>query len=344
MVTYFLDDFTGSNGAAWSGNWTSFVSSTGASATIQSNKGRLNGGSSSGPSNKRAQRYSGSNLTDVEISGKLVLTTTNNSGVEVWVRADNVTPDNGNGYFLTFRLGSAVTLSKGSGFTYPTIATVTGFNIAQNTEYGFRLYAVGTTIKAKVWATSGAEPGSYQVSTTDSTHTGSGLTILIANNGGAAGMIADFDDVKLTDGTDNQFTYTGSCTPTAGTFSRNLVTKNPFTGSVTATGLWSYIKVVTRVFTGSITSNGPFKKIGQKVLTGSSTAFGDQYKRTPKTLTGAVTGSGVFRKAFVRKFVGSITTAGTVAATFAGRVFGRPGIVKVTVEKAGAVRMRARRG
>lgn len=350
MVTYFLDDFTGTNGAAWSSNWASQVSSTGASATIQANKGRLNGGTSSGASNKRAQKYTGSNLTDVEISGKVTLTTTNTSGVEIWVRADNVTPDNGNGYFIALRLGQPALLLKGAGFTYPTIGgtgnngVITAFNFAQNTEYGFRLYAVGSTIKAKVWATSGSEPGSYQITVTDTTHSGSGLTLVIANNSAASGMIADFDDMKLTNGQDNQFTFTGTCTPTNGTFMRNLVTKVPFTGTITSTGAWSYLKVVPKVFTGTITSTGAFLKLVQKVLTGTVASSGNVIKTVPKTFTGSTTASGFYRKAFVRKFTGTITSVGTATVTFAGRIFGRPGIVKVIVEKAGAVRMRARRG
>lgn len=350
MVTYFLDDFTGTNGAAWSANWSSQVSSTGASATIQANKGRLNGGTSSGASNKRCQRYSGTNLTDVEISGKVTLTTTNTSGVEVWVRADNVTPDNGNGYFISMRLGQPALLLKGAGFTYPTIGgtgnngVITGFNFAQNTEYGFRLYAVGSTIKAKVWATSGAEPGSYQITVTDTSHTGSGLTLLAANNSAASGMIADFDDVKLTDGTDNQFTFTGTCTATNGVFMRNLVTKVPFTGTITSSGAWSYMKVTAKAFAGVITSTGALLKKPQKILSGVTASFGTVIKTTPKTFTGSSTASGFYKKAFVRKFTGTITSTGNAVIAFAGRIFGRPGIVKVTVEKAGAVRMRARRG
>lgn len=344
MVTYFLDDFTGSNGSAWNAsNWTSHVSSTGASATIQSNQGRLSAGTSAGGSNKRSQKYAGANLTDVEISGKVTLPTTNGSSAEVWVRTDAVTPDSGNGYFLTFRIGSAVTLSKGAGFTYPSLGS-TSVTVSQNTQYGFRLYAVGSSIKAKVWATSGSEPSSYQVSVTDTTHSGSGLTILTANNGVATGMIADFDDVKLTDGTDNQFTYVGSIAPTAGTFRRNLVTKNAFTGSSTPVGVWSYIKVVTRVFTGATTAVGVVRRSALKILTGSALPVGFHRKDMRRTFNASITSTGVFRKAFVRKFIGTIATVGTATVNFAGRVFGRPGIVRVTVEKAGQVRMRARRG
>lgn len=199
MAVIFTETFTGSNGSGWGANWTSAVTGTGASATIQSNKGRHNAGTSS--SGKKVDRYSGSNQTDVEFVGKLTFNSSSTAGaVEVWIRGDNAA-NNGNGYFLMLRVGSKPELRKGAGFTYPLIATLSSApTIATATEYGVKLYAVGTTVKAKVWATSGGEPA-YDYSGTDTSHTGAGqIWVMASNGGGTTGYNVDWDDVIPTDG------------------------------------------------------------------------------------------------------------------------------------------------
>ena len=349
MTNLFTDPFTGSNGAAWNAtNWTtsgvSSLNTSGASATIQGNKGRLNAGTVTTYGGKMAIRYAGSNVADAEWIGKFTLTTTVDGAFECWLRASTSAPD-GTGYILSVNLGTSnnVVITRANSFAYTTLST-SSVTVSQNTEYGFRFYVVGTTIKAKIWPTSGSEPSSYTATVTDSAVSAAGYSYFDSKGGNSSGFIVDVEDVTLTDGTSNQFTYTGSVQPGAGVFKRNLVTKNPFAGSTTAVGTWSYIKVVTRVFTASITGAGVLIKLPKKLLTGSSAPFGIQIKTVPKTITASIASSGVFRKAFVRKFLGTIATAGAITVTFAGRVFGRPGIVKVTVEKAGDVRLRVRRG
>jgi hypothetical protein len=349
MTNLFTDAFTGSNGAAWNAtNWTttsvSGLNTSGASATIQGNKGRLNAGTVASYGGKSAIRYAGANIADSEFIGKFTLTTSTDGAFEVWLRAGTSAVD-GTGYIFSFELGTSanVKITKGVSYTYTTLSS-NSVTISQNTEYGFRCYVVGTTVKVKCWPTSGSEPTSYTATVTDSAVSASGYSYFDARGGSAAGFIVDVDDVTLTNGTSNQFTYAGSIQPGAGVFARNQVNKNPFTGSSTAVGTWSYIKVVTRIFTASITSVGALVKLPKKLFTGSSASTGIQIKTIPKTWTASATPSGVFRKAFVRKFLGTIATVGSVTTTFAGRVFGRPGIVKVTVEKAGDVRLRIRRG
>jgi hypothetical protein len=349
MTTYITTDtFTGSNGASWSGtNWTALtaINTTAASATIQGNKGRLNAGSVTGFGGKMAMRYAGGTLAAAEFIGKVTFTTSIDGGLEVWLRANTGSPD-GTGYFLRINIGtgtSAVYIGKGVSFSYSTLLAAT-FTIAQNTEYGFRFYASGTTLKAKIWATSGSEPSSYTISTTDSSISAAGYAYLAATGGNSANMLVDVDDVQLTDGTGNSFTYTGSITAGPGVFSRGTVTKVPFTGSVTASGVLNKLKVVVKGFTGSITPSGVLLRLPIKIVNGSVVATGNLLKVIPKTLAASITSSGVFRKSFVRKFTGTITTVGTPTIAFAGRIFGRPGIVRVTVEKAAEVRLRIRRG
>jgi len=141
---------------------------------------------------------------------------------------------------------------------------------------------------------------------------------------------------------ESAITPTGSVSAT-GVMTKN-VTKIPFTGSVTAAGVVTLLKVVVRVFTASVTATGAFIKRAQKVLTGSITPVGGGYKIIQKLpFTGSVTPTGAFRKAYVKLFAGSVTAVGTFASTFLGRVFGRPGITRVTVNRAAKAIIRIRR-
>lgn len=346
MTTYFTDAFTGSNGASWnSTNWTtsgvSSLNGPGSSATIQTNRGRLNSGTNTGYNGKMAIRYNGTNRADYEMSGKITFNDNVDGHFECWIRADTSAID-GTGYILSFNVGSSgnVTIVRANGYAYTTIGTAS-VTVNQGSEYNWKHYCVGNTHKAKVWT--GTEPA-YNINVSDSAVTAAGYCYVIAIGGNLSGFDVDLDDVTLTDGTGGAAaTYTGSVTAT-GAFARTTVTKNPFTGSCTPSGTWSYIKVVQRLFTSSITAVGAFVKGATKSFSGSSTAAGAVTKQARKSFSGSITGSGYFQKSFIRVFTGTITAVGVATITFIGRIFGRPGRVKTAIMKAGEVRMRIRRG
>jgi hypothetical protein len=344
VTTYFgPDTFTGTNGSGLGANWTAaLISTTGASCAIQGNQARSNAGTVASYGGKRADRYSGTNRADYEWTGKVTINSSTDGGVEIWIRANTGSPD-GTGYFLRIEVGTnTVRLNKAVSFTYTTLQTISGFgSITQGTQYSFKFYVVGTSVKAKFWLTSGSEPGSYQLSTTDSAVAAAGYTYFATAGGGAAGFQADFDDITLTDGTGNAFTFTGSITAT-GAIQKNI-TKNPFTGSITPTGVLNKVKVVTKLLTGSITATGAFLKTPNKIFTGSITATGVKIFQVSKLFTASITATGLFRKSSVRVFTGSITAHGTLVVTFLGRVFGRPGILAVRVYKAAELFIRVRR-
>jgi hypothetical protein len=343
MTTYFTDPFTGSNGSAWNAsNWTVLFSATGSSAQIQSNTGQENAGTSSGPSNKHAMRYSGTNRADYEWSGKFTYTTSNNGSCEIWLRASTSSPD-GTGYFLQLNTGGPAAVIKANSFTYTQLGSdIPSLTLAQNTEYGFKFYVVGTTIKAKVWPTSGSEPGSYQINVTDSAVAAAGYAYIATLNGSNSGVIFRFDDVTLTDGQGNAFIWTASV-GASGAFSRGTVTKAPFTGSTTATGVLTTLKVVVKLFTGAVSTTGAFLKRTNKIFTASVSTVGVALKRHLRTFTASVTPTGFYRKASVRIFTASVSTVGTFSTTFLGRVFGRPGRAVVTVARAAETFIRVRR-
>lgn len=344
MTTYFgPDTFTLSNGSAPGANWTTgLISTTGASSSVQSNQYRLNAGTATGYAGKRADRYSGTNRADYEIQSKVTINSSTDGGVEIWIRASTSSPD-GTGYFLRIETGSnTVRIGKAVSFTYTTLQTISGFGtISQGSQYAFKFYVVGTSIKAKFWLASNSEPGSYQLSTTDSAVAAAGYVYLAVVGGSASGFTADFDDITLTDGTGNAFTFTGSCQASGSLFKN--VTKNPFTGSITPTGVLNKVKVVTKLLTGSITAAGALVKVPMKVLTGSIQPTGVKLFTMLKTFTGSITPSGSFRKSMVRVFTGTITAHGNLVTTFLGRVFGRPGIAAMRVYKAAEAFIRVRR-
>lgn len=340
MTTYFTDPFTGTNGSAWNAsNWTSLFAATGSSATIQGNKGRQVAGSSSGSNNKKGMRYT-STLTDVEIAGTLSFTTSASGSVEIWLRASTSAPD-GTGYFLQFDgPGGGINLLKAVSFSYTNLSSnLGGITLASGTTYGFKFYVVGTTVKAKVWT--GSEPGSYTVSTTDSAVGAAGYAYIATLNNAAANVTVDYDDVVLTDGTGNAFTYTASVTG-AGVLAKAM-TKNAFTGSSTGAGALTTRKVVVRAFTASVSTVGVFAKQAIKLFTGSSTITGLSKKTMFRVFTASSTATGFFRKAGVRLLTGSVTATGVSSRTFLGRVFGRPGKAVVTAWRAAEIKIRVRR-
>lgn len=356
MTTYFTDAFTGSDGAAWnSTNWTtsniSSLNTSGSTATIQTNRGRLYTGTVASYGGKVARRYNGTNQADLEMSGKIIFNDAIDGRFECWIRASTSAID-GTGYILSFDVGSSsnVTIVRANSYSYTTIGTAS-VTINQGSEYNWKHYCVGNTHKAKVWT--GSEPA-YNINVSDSAVTAAGYCYVIAIGGGSSGFDCDIDDVSLTDGTGGAVgNFTGTLgTGLAGTFSRGTVTKNPFTGTL-GTGLagtLTKVKVAIATYTGTIGTGlaGTFKKNAVKPFTGTlTTGLAGTFAKVPlKSFAGTFSSSlaGFFQKSFVRTFTGTIASVGTPTITFIGRVFGRPGRVRISTQKAGEVRLRIRRG
>lgn len=340
MTNLLVDDFTGSNGAAWSSsNWTSAAGTTGSSATIQGNRGRLNAGTNTSFSGKKAMRYATGQIADLEWIGQFTFTTTVNGGFEVWGRTDSGAAG-GTGYFLRIDGGGTITINKAVSFSYTQLDSHS-FTVSQNTDYKFRFYVVGTSIKAKIWLASNSEPASYDMEATDSAVTGSNFTYVAAIGGSASGMIVDLDNVTLTNGQSNQFTYTGSVS-SSGVLAKS--TLKAFVGAITPAGLLSHMKVVPMVFDGAVSAVGALLNSVNKSFSGQVSSSGVAIKEVPKTFAGSVSSSGFFRKSFVRIFTGLVSPESNFVTTFLGRVFGRPGVAAVVVRAAGEAIARVRRG
>lgn len=341
MPTYLSESFTGTDGTAWStSNWVTGSNSTGATAVINSNRGRMGTGTSASGRVSRRVNTSTNTYSNLEISGKFELS----SGTvypSIWLRCDaNVDTERGYG-FLFNRFGDYFITRTPSGYSGTTIGSATK-TLNVGTVYGFRFRAIGGSIKARTWDASGAEPTTWDIDVTDGSPLAAGYAGLTVANGAAVNAYTFFDDILVTSGQES-VTLTGSITP-AGVLKRGTFIKNAFTGSISPVGTWSYIKVVERLFTATIGSSGALIKRTNRVIVGAITPTKTFRKVPIKRLSGTITPSGFYKKAFVRVFTGAIGTVGARVFTLLGRVSGRPGIAAVVLRAAGDAIVRVRRG
>lgn len=337
MATY-TDDFTGTNGAAWSSTYWTTAKRTGASAsTIDTNRGKQVLSTSGNYTDYETQRHVNGNIVDGMLEGTINWPTDNEQFNQIWFRGESALQNNG--YFLSIEPSyNNVRFYKRVGGTQTALGTNTAVTLNASTTYNWKVEWTGTTLRCKVWT--GAEPGTWLVSITDSSFTAAGHSGIGTDGGLAAIAYTVFwDNVTLTTPTPT-LTATGSITAT-GALSRRP--NKIFTGSSTAAGVFTKLKVVQKILTGSITGAGVFLKRANKTFTGSSTPTGFVRKSLSRWFTGSITATGAYRNAFVRYFTGSITAAGSLATANLGRIFGRPGVITATVRKAGEVILRIRR-
>lgn len=200
MTTLVSDTFTGTNGSALNtSNWVVARATTGASATIVSNRARLNAGTLVDYDGAISIRANIADVADAEwLTSSFWYQDAQDGRLEAWLRCDDIA-NPGNGYFLTLTRYGSVAIYKAVGFSFSSIATAS-FSFTTGVGYKLRFRAVGSTIQAKVWAATDAEPSSWTMSVTDSSITAAGECALHVQGGGTAGLPVDLDDVTLTDG------------------------------------------------------------------------------------------------------------------------------------------------
>ena len=212
MTTLFVEQFTGTDGATVdSSRWAIERATTGASATIQSNRGRWNAGSVVNYQGAISVIYNGADLVDAEwLTATFKFNGSQDGQIEAWARCDDAT-NPGRGYYLRLQRSGTIALYRANAFTYTSIAS-SSFSFTTGTDYKFRFRVVGTTVQAKVWLASGSEPGSWTMSVTDTVVTAAGQAVINVQGGGDAGMSVDFDDITLTDGDSGLTRVNGSAT------------------------------------------------------------------------------------------------------------------------------------
>lgn len=175
-VSLFSDMFTGTDGATVStSNWTGGSnpgSGTGYGFTYSSNTGKLT--TSTLASSKISRSVNITNPTDANVSFSFKLPSANPASTFIcWIRADSAMLGSA-GYAVSVYAGK-FGVSKYSSFAATDFNPGgTTFNYSPDTWYSVRFRVVGTTVQARVWVTSNAEPSTWVVNTTDSTFTSAG--------------------------------------------------------------------------------------------------------------------------------------------------------------------------
>lgn len=201
MTTLSSETFTGTTGAAWPATFTTGLNpTTGGGATIQTNAGRLTTGSTSG--------Y---NAADI-ISRRWNITAPTNAvwqcrfrftGDEMYprmfLRSTNLM-DAQQGYDLSFDLfDPGYHVSTFSAYSEGATLGSKTFSYTANTWYQVVFGAVGTAIKAVMWADATPIPSAWDIQATDSTFTGSGAVGLYCGSQGSGLGKFEIDDAFVFD-------------------------------------------------------------------------------------------------------------------------------------------------
>lgn len=182
------EPFTAANGTAWdTARWPSGFGNgfSGSTIDVQSNRGRI---ITSG-SNTRAGRRMNDLVDNVEITGLIQVSGT--AEAQVYWRADTPVL---NGYALVFSAAGGARVQRMQLGLITTAHTGFGPAITNGTDYRFRIQHVGGTLRIKVWAAAGAEPGPWQLDVNDTLFIAPGYVALAQ---WYASQTALFDEVEV---------------------------------------------------------------------------------------------------------------------------------------------------
>ena len=190
--------FTGvANGAAWPSPWTTGRAPTGGSVTVQSERGQLATGTTTGnysSADGASARYT------TQIADFNVLFTFRRVGdvhVRFVARCNTGTLDPQDGVVVGV-YGNSLTITTVAGYTYQQQAT-TAKTWAKATDYRVRVQAIGGTVQARSWDPAGAEPATWDVTATTTRVAAGWLGFWAGTDAAAASQVALVDDITLTD-------------------------------------------------------------------------------------------------------------------------------------------------
>lgn len=194
-----VEDWTGTTGNAWNASkWEGLVSTGGSTATIQTNAGQMVATFSY---NAVSQRWIMADTANQDWTVTMTPgSTTQETYPGIYIRAAATYGGNGGdatipttGYGFIFTVGSNIieiwsytalgrTLVTSGTYTFTTSPTK------------LRFQAIGTTIQAKLWVPPASEPGTWDLTGTDSTYT-TGRMAINVYGGNAGNSTITFDDL-----------------------------------------------------------------------------------------------------------------------------------------------------
>lgn len=338
------ETFTGTNGATpnTANTIVALNQGSGGSYTIQSNQGRLTTGTTQ--FNRTSARLVLTARADTEVLFDWVIPTVGESFPAFWMRHSTNAIDTAAGYYFTLERDQMI-VGRAAAYSGTDIITKTYSGRTVGQVMRTRIAVFGNTLKARTWLASGTEDtGTWDISTSDTAVTAAGYYGFTISSASAGSKNLLVDNVNAFDSetpSQKAIAVGGTLTP-GGTLMKQV--PKFFTGSITPAGATLVRRIVVRIFTGSITATGAFAKRGNKLLAGAISTTGAFVKVPRKFLSGTITPAATLMRRVGKRFSGSITAAGSVLAVNAGRAFGVPGIVVMTIKKAGAVRARIRKG
>ena len=185
------------DGASWPAPWTVGRAPTGGSVTVQSGRGQLATGTTTG--NYSSVDGASARYTTQIADFDLVFTFRRVSGVHVRVvaRCDTGSLDPQDGIIVGVD-NTALTISTVAGYTYTQHATAPK-TWTQGVDFRVRARAVGGTIQARSWDPAAAEPSTWDVTATTTRLAAGWLGFWAGTGAGTASVVALIDDITLTE-------------------------------------------------------------------------------------------------------------------------------------------------
>lgn len=203
MTVVFSETFTGTNGDSWDSNkWTTGALSSGV-VDIQGNGGRMQAAGANYTSCRAlADGTSGmSSIGDQRVTGTFQLADASEQYAQIYLRHDGgwgTGPVADNAYWIEIRpIQFELTLFKNVSGSASTLQTQTSRADYSTDLHHFIFECTGTTIRAKVWNDSDSEPGSWDVSVTDTSHSSGILGFGQYNGGATTARTVTFDDIEV---------------------------------------------------------------------------------------------------------------------------------------------------
>jgi hypothetical protein len=256
---------TASDGQVWGGD-----ANSNAAFSISNNTGRVSNASTSysavlGPTAGDAQ---------VLATGSLSSFTGANLGALVrWI--------DGNNWYKAYLDGSNLILQKRVAGAYTTLAS-TSFPATAGASYTLRFQVVGTTLSAKAWLTSSAEPSNWLISATDSSFVSGRVGLRMLAPGAIAAAYMSF--LATTPGGALSPTPTATPTPTITATPTSTTTATPTASTRTSTA--TSTPTITRTPVGTTTATRTPTVTATATGTAGAVLAQDTFQRADQTFWG----------------------------------------------------------
>lgn len=191
----FSEAFTGSNGAAWSGsNWSSTTTTSGATAQIQTNRGRLTTGTVGG----YADHVLRLSTTALDADNHKINTTIRLTSVtECYPYLPFRRVDANNGYLLVFQASlNAIVLTRQDGGASTDIAKYP-WTFSSNLELDVEILTVADATYIRVSTAGSGRPTNPIIGTDTSAHAGTGAGLGLFGGNAASARTVEFDNYSI---------------------------------------------------------------------------------------------------------------------------------------------------